>query len=83
MKKWQERKEALEALEALTKNPKLESGEYGDVVKALNKVKKTPEQLRTQTCPKITMALRSINIIVSINRLKALILTTVCLFIEC
>uniref|UniRef100_A0AAR2LI45 TOG domain-containing protein n=1 Tax=Pygocentrus nattereri TaxID=42514 RepID=A0AAR2LI45_PYGNA len=37
-KKWQERKEALEALEALTKNLKLESGEYGDVVKALNKV---------------------------------------------
>ncbi|XP_062868509.1 cytoskeleton-associated protein 5-like isoform X2 [Trichomycterus rosablanca] len=37
-KKWQERKEALEALDALTKNPKLESGEYGDVVKALNKV---------------------------------------------
>uniref|UniRef100_A0A8B9JKJ9 Cytoskeleton associated protein 5 n=1 Tax=Astyanax mexicanus TaxID=7994 RepID=A0A8B9JKJ9_ASTMX len=37
-KKWQERKEALEALETLTKNPKLESGEYGDVVKALNKV---------------------------------------------
>ncbi|KAK2868912.1 hypothetical protein Q7C36_000783 [Tachysurus vachellii] len=37
-KKWQERKEALDALETLTKNPKLESGEYGDVVKALNKV---------------------------------------------
>ncbi|XP_066503384.1 cytoskeleton-associated protein 5-A-like isoform X2 [Hoplias malabaricus] len=37
-KKWQERKEALDALESLTKNPKLESGEYGDVVKALNKV---------------------------------------------
>ncbi|XP_034164860.2 cytoskeleton-associated protein 5-A [Pangasianodon hypophthalmus] len=37
-KKWQERKEALEALEALTKNPRLEGGEYGDVVKALNKV---------------------------------------------
>ncbi|TSM20280.1 Cytoskeleton-associated protein 5 [Bagarius yarrelli] len=37
-KKWQERKEVLEVLETLTKNPKLEVGEYGDVVKALNKV---------------------------------------------
>uniref|UniRef100_A0A4W4F525 TOG domain-containing protein n=1 Tax=Electrophorus electricus TaxID=8005 RepID=A0A4W4F525_ELEEL len=37
-KKWQERKEALEALETLTTNPKLQAGEYGDVVKALNKV---------------------------------------------
>ncbi|KAF4083545.1 hypothetical protein AMELA_G00143190 [Ameiurus melas] len=37
-KKWQERREALEALEALTRNPKLESGEYGDLIKALNKV---------------------------------------------
>uniref|UniRef100_A0A673H3P0 Cytoskeleton-associated protein 5-like n=1 Tax=Sinocyclocheilus rhinocerous TaxID=307959 RepID=A0A673H3P0_9TELE len=37
-KKWQERKEALEAVEALTKNPKLESGDYGDLVRALKKV---------------------------------------------
>lgn len=37
-KKWQERKEALEALQALLQNPKLESGDYGDVVKALKKV---------------------------------------------
>lgn len=37
-KKWQERKEALEALENLVKNPKLESGDYGDVVRALKKV---------------------------------------------
>ncbi|XP_043269757.1 protein mini spindles isoform X2 [Venturia canescens] len=37
-KKWQERKEALEALETLTKNPKLESGEYGDVVRVLKKI---------------------------------------------
>ncbi|XP_043561399.1 cytoskeleton-associated protein 5 isoform X3 [Chiloscyllium plagiosum] len=37
-KKWQERKEALEALEVLVKNPKLESGDYADVVRALKKV---------------------------------------------
>uniref|UniRef100_A0A671SVE9 Cytoskeleton-associated protein 5-like n=1 Tax=Sinocyclocheilus anshuiensis TaxID=1608454 RepID=A0A671SVE9_9TELE len=37
-KKWQERKEALEAVEALTRNPKLESGDYGDLVRALKKV---------------------------------------------
>lgn len=38
-KKWQERKEALEALqELLEMNPKLEAGDYGDVVKALKKV---------------------------------------------
>lgn len=38
-KKWQERKEALEAVEALIKNPKLENGDYGDLVRALKKVK--------------------------------------------
>lgn len=38
-KKWQERKEVLEAVEALTKNPKLENGDYGDLVRALKKVK--------------------------------------------
>ncbi|XP_031837843.1 msps cytoskeleton-associated protein 5 isoform X2 [Nomia melanderi] len=37
-KKWQERKEALEVLETLVKNPKLENGDYGDVVRALKKV---------------------------------------------
>ncbi|XP_054885354.1 cytoskeleton-associated protein 5 isoform X3 [Poeciliopsis prolifica] len=37
-KKWQERKEALEAVEALIKNPKLENGDYGDLVRALKKV---------------------------------------------
>ncbi|CAL8357879.1 unnamed protein product [Lota lota] len=37
-KKWQERKEALEAVETLAKNPKLESGDYGDLVRALKKV---------------------------------------------
>lgn len=37
-KKWQERKEALEVMEALTKNPKLENGDYGDLVRALKKV---------------------------------------------
>lgn len=37
-KKWQERKEALEALEKLLKHPKLENGDYGDLVRALKKV---------------------------------------------
>ncbi|XP_060032467.1 cytoskeleton-associated protein 5 [Erinaceus europaeus] len=37
-KKWQERKEVLEAVEALVKNPKLEAGDYADLVKALKKV---------------------------------------------
>lgn len=39
-KKWKERKEALDALEALLKSaPKLEPGDYGDLVRALKKVK--------------------------------------------
>lgn len=37
-KKWQDRKESLEALQTLLENPKLESGDYGDLVKALKKV---------------------------------------------
>ncbi|XP_063985359.1 protein mini spindles isoform X2 [Diachasmimorpha longicaudata] len=37
-KKWQERKEALETLENLVKNPKLESGDYGDLVRVLKKI---------------------------------------------
>ncbi|KAL1502287.1 hypothetical protein ABEB36_007453 [Hypothenemus hampei] len=37
-KKWQERKEALESVETLIKNPKLENGDYGDLVRALKKV---------------------------------------------
>lgn len=38
-KKWQERKEAIDMLEGiLVKAPKLESGEYGDLVRALKKV---------------------------------------------
>ncbi|KAI1307658.1 Cytoskeleton-associated protein 5 [Halotydeus destructor] len=37
-KKWQERKQALEALqELLTPNPKIASGEYGELVKTLKK----------------------------------------------
>lgn len=39
-KKWQERKEALDALENLLKNaPKLEPGDYADLVRALKKVR--------------------------------------------
>lgn len=41
-KKWQERKEALEAVEALARNPKLEAGDYGDLVRALKKVGGAP-----------------------------------------
>lgn len=37
-KKWQERKEAIEVLQQLTLNPKLESGDYGELVKVLKKV---------------------------------------------
>uniref|UniRef100_A0A8C8GYW8 TOG domain-containing protein n=1 Tax=Oncorhynchus tshawytscha TaxID=74940 RepID=A0A8C8GYW8_ONCTS len=37
-KKWQERKEALEALATLAKHPKLDNGDYGDVVRALKRV---------------------------------------------
>ncbi|XP_068623237.1 protein mini spindles [Battus philenor] len=38
-KKWQERKEALDALEVLLKSaPKLEPGDYADLVRALKKV---------------------------------------------
>ncbi|XP_064481485.1 cytoskeleton-associated protein 5-like isoform X2 [Ornithodoros turicata] len=36
-KKWQDRKEALEKLLELASHPKLESGDYGDLVKALKK----------------------------------------------
>jgi len=38
-KKWQERKEAVDSLEQLLQTPKLESGDYGDVVRALKKVR--------------------------------------------
>ncbi|CAG9764905.1 unnamed protein product [Ceutorhynchus assimilis] len=37
-KKWQDRKEALDAVETLLKNPKLENGDYGDLIRALKKV---------------------------------------------
>ncbi|XP_049825977.1 protein mini spindles isoform X2 [Aethina tumida] len=37
-KKWQERKEAVETLENLVKTPKLENGDYGDLVRALKKI---------------------------------------------
>lgn len=37
-KKWQERKESLEALETLCQNPKLQTGDYGELVRALKKV---------------------------------------------
>lgn len=37
-KKWQERKEALEALETLVQTPKLQSGDYADLVKTLKKI---------------------------------------------
>lgn len=37
-KKWQERKEVLEVVEGLVKTPKLEAGDYGDLVRALKKV---------------------------------------------
>ncbi|XP_078670186.1 cytoskeleton-associated protein 5-like isoform X3 [Branchiostoma floridae x Branchiostoma belcheri] len=36
-KKWQIRKEALDALHKLTSNPKIEAGDYGDIVRILIK----------------------------------------------
>lgn len=52
-KKWQERKEALEALEALVKNPKLENGDYGEAIRALKKV--TPNALNLFYITRFTM----------------------------
>lgn len=40
-KSWQVRKEALETVENLVKTPKLENGDYGDLVRALKKVCKS------------------------------------------
>lgn len=37
-KKWQERKEVLEIIENLVKTPKLENGDYGDLVRSVKKV---------------------------------------------
>ncbi|XP_065581749.1 cytoskeleton-associated protein 5-like [Artemia franciscana] len=37
-KKWQERKEAMEDLEKLVSHPKLEPGDYGDIVRAIKKI---------------------------------------------
>ncbi|XP_059481984.1 protein mini spindles isoform X2 [Neocloeon triangulifer] len=37
-KKWQERKEAMDELEKLVQNPKLEGGDYGELVRALKKI---------------------------------------------
>jgi cytoskeleton-associated protein 5 len=37
-KKWQERKEAMEALDVLLGNPKLETGDYSDLIRMLKKI---------------------------------------------
>jgi len=37
-KKWQERKEALDALQKLAEAPKLENADYHDLVRTLKKV---------------------------------------------
>ena len=37
-KKWQDRKEALEQLQKLTDNPKIENGDFGAVIRVLIKV---------------------------------------------
>ncbi|XP_065333081.1 protein mini spindles isoform X1 [Cloeon dipterum] len=37
-KKWQERKEAMDELDKLLQNPKLEAGDYGELVRALKKI---------------------------------------------
>jgi cytoskeleton-associated protein 5 len=38
-KKWQDRREVLEALQKLAESPKLEQGDYGELLRALKKVK--------------------------------------------
>ena len=38
MKKWQERKEALSTIEKLVDTPKIENGDFGDLVRAIKKV---------------------------------------------
>lgn len=37
-KKWQDRKDVLQNLENLLNTPKVENGDYGDLVRALKKV---------------------------------------------
>lgn len=37
-KKWQDRKDALEELSTLTANPKLEPGDYGDLVRVIKRI---------------------------------------------
>jgi len=37
-KKWQDRREVLEALQKLAEAPKLEQGDYGEVLRAVKKV---------------------------------------------
>lgn len=37
-KKWQDRKEALESIEPLLQHPKLQNGDYGELIRALKKV---------------------------------------------
>ncbi len=49
-KKWQERKEAMEAIEQLVANPKLAPGEYGDLVRALKKVNGYCYTFPSNTC---------------------------------
>uniref|UniRef100_A0A2K6FDL7 Cytoskeleton-associated protein 5 n=1 Tax=Propithecus coquereli TaxID=379532 RepID=A0A2K6FDL7_PROCO len=57
-KKWQERKEALEAVEVLVKNPKLEAGDYADLVKALKKVVPTILEKFKEKKPQVVQALQ-------------------------
>ncbi|KAG7257363.1 hypothetical protein CRUP_022799 [Coryphaenoides rupestris] len=57
-KKWQIRKEALDALETLAKNPKLEAGEYGDVVRALKKVVSTILEKFKEKKPQVVQILQ-------------------------
>ena len=49
-KKWQERKEALEAVEALVKNPKLENGDYGELIRSLKKVFRSKSRILLKFC---------------------------------
>jgi hypothetical protein len=71
-KKWQERKEALEAVEVLVKNPKLEAGDYADLVKALKKVNKSFSFGNLTTAQTIEFFLISNSVIFSYHKYRAI-----------
>ncbi|EPY83998.1 cytoskeleton-associated protein 5 isoform a [Camelus ferus] len=74
-KKWQERKEALEAVEVLVKNPKLEAGDYADLVKALKK----DISFSDEDCSVISIGIRTINVVGKDTNVMLVALAAKCL----